>query len=110
MHYKIIFRHVRVTTVAMKKKERKKIYITNSVCMSVALDIQDSTCTRRITCILVLLSVTCLASPYLSILSHKRHNFRKKTLWDIKCVFIFSITLSQTFLIRPASWFGGQSF
>ena len=36
-------------------------------------------------------SVACLAFPYFSSLSHKRHDFQK-VLFYIKCVFIFSIT------------------
>ena len=37
---------------------------------------------------------------YFSTLSHKRQNFRKKKLLNIKCVFLFSVQfLSETFLI-----------
>jgi len=48
----------------------------------------------------ILPSVVCSALQYFSILSHKRHDFRTKTLLKSKCVFWFSLqTLSQTFLI-----------
>ena len=46
-------------------------------------------------------SVVCPALRYFFILSHKRRDFRKKKLFDIKCVFLFSLQLlSETFLIR----------
>jgi hypothetical protein len=35
----------------------------------------------------ILSSVACLAVPYSSTLSHKRHDFRGKKLLEIKCVF-----------------------
>jgi hypothetical protein len=65
---------VRVTTVAVKKR-----YI---FCVYVALVIQHAQRMRHI----ILPSVVCLFLPYFSILSHKRHDFRK-TLLNIKCVF-----------------------
>jgi hypothetical protein len=40
----------------------------------------------------LLLYVTCPAVPYLSTLSHKQHDFRKKKLWNIKCVLVLSTT------------------
>jgi len=40
-------------------------------------------------------SVTCLALPYFSTLSHKHYNFWKKELLNIKCVFWFSLQLSS---------------
>ena len=46
----------------------------------------------------ILSYVACLALQYFSILSHKRHD-RKKKLLDMKCVFWFSLHLSETFLI-----------
>jgi hypothetical protein len=50
-------------------------------------------------CHVVLSPVACLPLPYLSTLSHKRHDFRKKIL-SIKCVFWFSLQLlPETFLI-----------
>jgi hypothetical protein len=51
-------------------------------------------------CHIIFSSVVSLAVPYFSIFSHKRYYFRKSKLLNIKCVFfIFSTTLSKTFLI-----------
>ena len=48
----------------------------------------------------ILLSVPCLAVPYFCALSHNRHDFRGKTLLNIKCVLRFSLQfLSEKFLI-----------
>jgi hypothetical protein len=74
----------------------KAISITYSQCVSVALVIQHAKRMRRI----ILSSVARLAVPYFSTLSHKRHDFRKKMLLNIKCVFWFSVQLlSETFLV-----------
>ena len=35
----------------------------------------------------IMSSVACLALPYFPILSHKRHDFRGKKSFNIKCVF-----------------------
>jgi hypothetical protein len=61
----------------------KAISITYSECVSAALVIRHAKRMRRI----ILPSVACLAVPYFSTLSHKRHDFRGKKLLNIKCVF-----------------------
>jgi hypothetical protein len=48
----------------------------------------------------ILPSVASPALQYFFILSHKRHDFRKKTLLNIKPVFLYSLQcLTETFLI-----------
>jgi hypothetical protein len=46
-------------------------------------------------------SVACLALLYFYTFSHNWHDFQKKKLLDIKCLFVFSVQLLfGTFLIR----------
>jgi hypothetical protein len=64
----------------------KAISITYYECVSVALVILHAKRMRRI----ILSSVTCLALPYFSTLSHKRHDFRKTITKHKICVLMFS--------------------
>jgi len=74
----------------------KGIRNTYSKCVFVAVVIRDAKRVWRI----LLSSVVCPALQYFSTLSHNRHEFRKRTLFNIKYVFWFSIQiLLETFLI-----------
>jgi hypothetical protein len=63
--------------------------------VSVALVIQREMHTRRF----ILSSVTCLVLQYFPTLSHKRRDFREKVIEHKMCVFIFSASVSEAFLI-----------
>jgi hypothetical protein len=66
----------------------------------VALFIQHAMSMRHI----ILPSVACLASPYFSTLSHKRHDLRKNVIELKMCVLNLLQVLSQTFLILKIIW------
>jgi hypothetical protein len=73
----------------------KETSITYPECVSVALVMQHAKLMRRI----ILSSVACPALPYFSTLSHKRHDFQKRKLLNIKCVLSFSKILCEILLI-----------
>jgi hypothetical protein len=66
----------------------KAINITYSECVSVALVIRHAKRMRSI----ILSSVACLVLPYISTLSHKRHDFREKVTEHEMYVFTFCTT------------------
>ena len=76
--YNVTVGAVRVIVVAVEKAK----CIINFECVSVVLVIQHAVLMRRIT----FSSLTCLALPYFSTLSHKRYDFRLKFL-NMKCGF-----------------------
>ena len=69
--YNITFRHIRIIIVAVEKQNVLHIL---SVCVYVVLVTQHVKRMRSI----VLSSVACLALRCVSILSHKRHDFRER--------------------------------
>jgi hypothetical protein len=73
----------------------KQLSIKYSVCVCVASVIQRAIRMSHI----ALLPSACLAMPYFSTLSYKRHDFRKKKIGHKIWVLVFSTNLSETFLI-----------
>jgi hypothetical protein len=64
----------------------KAVSIACSGCVSVALVMQHAERMRHI----IVSSVACLAVPYFSTLSHKRHDFREKVVEHKMCVLVSS--------------------
>ena len=75
----------------------KAVSITYSECVPVALVNQHAKRMHRIKPMWS--SVTCLAVPYFSTLSNKRHDSWKNFIYHKTCVLIFSTVLSEIFLI-----------
>ena len=82
----VALRSVRVTIVTVEKE----LSVSYSECVSVALDIQQSVRLRR-----VILSVACLAVPYIFTLSHKRYDFSRNFIEHKMSPFIYSTNLSE---------------
>jgi hypothetical protein len=78
--YDVTLTSVIVTVVAAKSSKYCNVY---SECVSVAFVIQHAMRMRRI----ILPSVACPDLPYLYTLSHKRDDFLKKKLLNLKYVF-----------------------
>jgi hypothetical protein len=79
----------------------KAVSITYSECVSVALVIQHAMRMRRI----ILSSVSGLALPYFSTLSHKRHDFWKEKKIEHKmCALIFSTTFVWNISHSKQNW------
>jgi len=73
----------------------EKQCITYSECVFVASVKKYAMCIIHI----ILSFVSCMAVRYFSTLSHKWYDFRGKKLLKTKCVFCFSLRLSEIFLV-----------
>jgi hypothetical protein len=87
----VTLRRVRVTIVAVEKQYY--IFWVHVL----ALVIQHAKCMCRI----IFSSLACLALLYFSILSHQRHDFRQRSLLNIKWALIFSLQLSSEQFLIP---------
>jgi hypothetical protein len=71
------------------------IYIYHIICI-LALVTRNAMRMRRI----ILLSAACQCLPHFATLSHKRHDFRERTVLNVKCVRLtYPQLVSETFLI-----------
>jgi hypothetical protein len=86
VHMNVTLRRVRVTTVAVEKINKYYIFCARG--SNLALVIQHAKRMRRI----ILSSVVCLALPYFSTLSHRRHDFWNIVIGNKMRVLVFSTT------------------
>jgi hypothetical protein len=92
----------------MHYKRKSEARSRNHFCRGKAINISHSefvsvtfshpACKVHAPCVTVP-SVTCLALPYFSALSKKRHDFGEKVIEYKICIWIFSTTLPKAFLI-----------